>query len=167
MIHIASSPSSSSISTIVCPVLRNNGSLTGLASASHKRCSKQEKGRDAVWSVNRSSLDVVVVILSFFFSGCLPLQPPPARQRARAVTADRIANDPTNIHRSPPKTLALSALLLTVPSAASGQPASQAALQAQRLQKVGGHEELLGQLPTTRTHCWQGEGKLTQFSKHL
>ena len=117
MIHKASSPSSNSISTIVCPIFQDNGSLTGLASTSHKRRSKQQKGWQHAWSVNRFSLDVVVMILPSFFSLCLPLQLPFLQDNARTDGA----NDLTNIHRSPPKTFALSALLLTGPSAAVSQ----------------------------------------------
>ena len=44
MIHVCHSQLTQfSISTIVCPVFRDNGSLTGLAGTSHKGCSKQQK----------------------------------------------------------------------------------------------------------------------------
>ena len=110
------------------------------------------RGATRVWSVNRFPLDVVVMILLSFFSQCLPLQLPFCKTtRADGGQDSERSNEHSLLT---PQTLALSALLLTGPSAAvsqfSGNSPGTAAAE-------GGWQGLLGQLPTTRTHARRRE----------
>ena len=121
MIHIATSPSSTLSPRLSAQSFETTEFSRAWQALHASDVQNNRWGVVRVWSVNRFWLHIVVMARSVFFSLCLSLQLPPAKQHIRALTPDKIANDLANIHRSTPKTLALSALLQTGPSAVVSQ----------------------------------------------
>ena len=142
MIHKASSPTSSSISTIVCPNLFKTTEVSQAWQALRvSDVQKNRKGHSARVECEQictgcNGHDSLFLFLSVSLSLCSSLLQHNAPVRAVVGQDSQWSSKRSSL--TPQKPCAVRAAPEW--TQCSGQPVSQAALQAQRLQKVGGHE---------------------------